>query len=378
MLLLLAILAVGGGLAWVFSTPTSPAAESPSGIWLQRGPYAVQAFDHTFIDHSRPTAANNSYPGSNNRELKATIWYPEGFAGPHPLVIYSHGFMSTRTGGRYMAAGLASRGYVVVAADYPLTYRFAPGGPAVQDVIQQPGDVSFLIDATMQLSSDVRPFGAIDSDRIGAFGVSLGGLTATLAGYHPRWRDPRIAAVASVAGLSFMFTQAFFTNGQAPFLMVGSSLDAVVEYAANAADIPERVPGSVLVTIAGGSHVGYADMAEPFMRAVANPDALGCRAILAGAGVDADDPDPPNPFTVLGEPGDGVVFQEPLPGICALDPMPETIHAGRQHMIAEVAVTSFFESHFNLDAHQRQRAGQVLTRYLAEDFQEAAVRQSGR
>ena len=33
----------------------------------------------------------------------------------------------------------------VVAVDYPLTTYFAPGKPLITDVVNQPGDVSFLI-----------------------------------------------------------------------------------------------------------------------------------------------------------------------------------------------------------------------------------------
>ena len=52
---------------------------------------------------------------------------------------------------------------------------------------------------------DERPFaGGIDRDRIGAMGLSLGGLTTTLVAFHPTLGDPRIRAAVSIAGPSAM------------------------------------------------------------------------------------------------------------------------------------------------------------------------------
>lgn len=49
---------------------------------------------------------------------------------------------------------LASHGYTVVAVDYPLTNFFAPGKPKLSDVVNQPGDVSFLIDTMLKRNAD--------------------------------------------------------------------------------------------------------------------------------------------------------------------------------------------------------------------------------
>ena len=80
---------------------------------------------------------------------------------------------------------------MVVAGNFPLTHRAAPGGPQILDVVNQPGDVSHLIDVMLGVNGQQRVLDLeIDPDRVALVGVSLGGLTATLAGYHPRLRDP--------------------------------------------------------------------------------------------------------------------------------------------------------------------------------------------
>ncbi len=372
----LIVLAVAGvAITYVATAPDSPDADAPSAAWLEPGPYAVGEQTYDWVDTSRPTQANNEFPGADSRTFAVQMWYPEGDLNSHPLVIYSHGFMSNRGGGTYMAEALASHGYVVVATNYPLTHGGAPGGPLVTDVANQPADVSFLIDQVLGLEN--KPFsGSIDEDRIGVTGISLGGLTSTLAGYHPRWRDDRIDAVASIAGPAYMFTPAFFANAAKPFLMIAGTLDAIVEYQGNAHDIPERVPGGILVTVDEGSHLGFVDMAEPLMRMAEHPDGLGCQAILSAVGGDASAPPPDasqNPFQVLGGPEDGVVFGDSPPGLCTINPLPKAAHPGRQHMITKVALLAFFESHFAADPARRAAAGSVLNESLARDFAEAEV-----
>ena len=43
-------------------------------------------------------------------------------------------------------------------------------------------------------------------------GLSLGGLTSTLLGFHPKWRDNRIGAVVSIAGPTAMLGEDFFSG----------------------------------------------------------------------------------------------------------------------------------------------------------------------
>ena len=122
---------------------------------------------------------------------------------------------------------LASHGYVVVAVNYPLTNMGAPGGPNVKDVVNQPGDVSFLIDSLLEQSatSGHSLEGMVDADRIGVTGISLGGLTSTLAAFHPEWADDRIKASLSIAGPTALFTPEFFQHRDVPFLMLAGDID---------------------------------------------------------------------------------------------------------------------------------------------------------
>lgn len=362
------LLGLGLVLTYVITAPEPPDPESSSARWLAPGPHAVGERDFAFVDNSRPTKPNNEYPGASSRTLNTTIWFPEGVAGDHPLIIYSHGFMSTRTGGKYLARGLASHGYVVASADYPLTNFAAPGGPDVSDVDQQPGDVTFLISSILALN-DEKPFaGQIDPQRIGAMGLSLGGLTTTLATFHPRMRDPRIGAAVSIAGPASMFTTRFFDTTATPLLMIAGTADAIVDYAANAAIIPDRAAHAALLSIEGGSHTAFASLAEPWMRLFDNPDSLGCYALTENLGQASGE----NPFAGLGGADEGVVFDGDAPPPCSVLPLSESIHPGRQHMMTLVAVRSFFESVFAEGAEDRDVARTQLTQHISADFPEAS------
>src|SRR6187200_1714115 len=95
-LAVLATIAVGAPAAPV-SAATQPTTE---------GRYAVGVRTETFVDPSRPTSANNDYPGAPTRTLVTTVFYPaEGTPGGpdqqdapavdhkrFPLVVFSHGF----------------------------------------------------------------------------------------------------------------------------------------------------------------------------------------------------------------------------------------------------------------------------------------------
>ena len=73
----------------------------------------------------------------------------------------------------------------------------------------------------------------------------------------------------------------------------------------------------------------------------------------------------------LGTVEEGVDMSRDLPGICDYG-FAEAIHPGRQQMITQIAVLSFFESVFNQDRTQRGKALQQLTQALAADFPEVS------
>jgi len=372
--LLSALFAVWLGIAWIRTAPGALPEGSESAARFAHGPHPVGSVELEWVDASRPTAANGDYPGSPERSFRVAIWYPAGVPGEHPLAVYSHGFVSSRHGGTYLAEHLASHGYVFVSADYPLTCIGAPGGPNARDVVHQPADVSFLIDQTMALEGAERPFdGEIDAERIGALGLSLGGVTTTLVAFHPEWRDPRVAAAISIAGVGDVFGPRFFDHAAIPFLMISGTADAIVDYELNALPIPDRTHDGALVSIAGGTHVGFDQVAAGVMRLLGNPDTVGCW--LGGADPRAS---PENPFSGLfGTPEQGLleVAEYPLPCVKTFG---RTMAAGRQQMLTSLVVRAFFESHFARDPGERANHEEFLVRILPAELPEVSYAPSQR
>jgi predicted dienelactone hydrolase len=372
---LVLVLAAVLGVAWLAKAPEPPPAGSESERRLAPGPLAVGTLERSFVDRSRPTDPNGDFAGAPERRLEVTLWYPEAAPGPHPFVVYSHGFMSRRSENAPLAELLASHGYVVVSADYPLSNGRAPGGPDVGDAVNQPGDVRFLIDSVLGLAAGERPFaGAIDGERIGAAGLSLGGLTTTLAAFHPRLRDPRIRAAVSIAGPAAFFDERFFATADVPFLMIAGTADAMVDYATNAAPIPRKVATGGLVSVARASHAGFAAFADMFpLRLLGNPDALGCWALvgnLEARGVE-------NPFAKLGGPEDGVVLDPNGQLPCRNGAPDDALAAGRQLMVTRLATLAFFQSRFAKDAAERAAHERFLRETLPRDFPEVTFEPAG-
>jgi dienelactone hydrolase len=355
------------GAAYVSTAPTAPAVGSESAIRLEGGLHPTERIDLTFVDRNRTTPAHGGVPEQPERTLDVTLWFPRDAAGDHPLVVYSHGFMSFRREGGYLAENLASHGMVVVAADYPVTHFWAPGGPDVVDTANQPGDVSFLIDSLLALEGDAKPFaGRLDPERIGVVGLSLGGLTTTLVTFHPDLRDPRVRAAVSIAGPALMFSETFFTTTDAPFLMIAGTEDAMVDFATNAPVILERARNGALLAIEGASHAGFSAMANLFSRFIDHPDRLGCFALMRNLALEGEE----LPFPSLGGESAGILVDVQMPRPCTGELADETVHPGRQQMITKLAVTAFFEAAFADDPAARDAAARYLRAGLAGDFAE--------
>lgn len=363
----LVILALTVLLLVVMFPPKSVPMGKDSQAQLQQGPYQVTVEPFIVEDVSRPIAANGTFAGSATRELKGSIWFPapELIQQPisFPLVVYSHGFMSFHQEGAYLAEFLAGHGYVVVAVDYPLTNYFAPGKPTLSDVVNQPADVSFVIDKVLEknISVDAKLFGLVDEHRIAVMGLSLGGMTTELVTFDPRSKDDRIKVAISIAGPTRMFTERFFSFVQVPFMMIAGDQDAIVPYELNAKPVRQHDPDSVLVTLKDGSHAGFAGLASVLFRWVNNPDSFGCASIKKHVESNL------HPFPTLMSEEYGVIDVER--GSCKdTDKLPRAMRPARQQMFTTLAVFSFLESLFNSDPLQRDRAAEFLLKtYPAEN-----------
>jgi dienelactone hydrolase len=372
---LLALFLIVGYIA--LNPPLDVPAGTLSRELYQRGPHKVSYQAITWTDTSRPTRPNRDFTGRDSRELRGRIWFPADKVGaPYPLVIYSHGYMSQHKEGKYILDFLASHGYVAVSVDFPLSNGSSPGGAVISDIVNQPGDVSFLIDQALAQSkqADNVLYGRIDPDRISAVGLSLGGLTTELAAFDARTRDPRIRAAISMAGPSQFLTKEFFAGSAIPFLYIGGSDDALVPFLGNAQTIPNKYPHSVLVALKSGTHVGFIDMAPKVFRWLDNPDQLGCIGLMRGLKTEQDalktGKPLPNLGEVIGGPGvDSKDFTAP----CQKSEFGRAMRPARQHTLATLAIYSFLESQFSTSPSTRAQMHEFLMHNLSQENSDVTV-----
>ncbi len=377
--LILVLIGVGLALAWNFSEPPPLPEESISVTVLATGPFEVGTDEYTLEDRSRPTQANKDYPGAPQRTLHTRIWYPLDSDDRNlpdealPLIVYSHGFFGNSEEPRYLAEYLASHGYLVVAADFPLTNYRAPGGANVMDVMNQPGDVSFLIDTLLEWNGvpENRFYRRVDAERIALAGLSLGGMTTELTAYHPRVRDLRVKAAISIAGPLQLFGRRFFEHSQLPFMMIAGDIDAMVPYEDNARPVLERINNAWLVSIHGASHTGFSDQAS-MLRWFDNPDSIGCYFV---AGKTPEAGDGADLYSLLGSEDEGILHNMDN-RLCRVNPLPPAISPLLQHRVVILSVRAFLESVFNPDISERERYRSYLQHVLPTEVGGVLVERS--
>lgn len=349
--------------------PDPIAADTASGRRLAHGPYRVTRDELTLIDKSRSTAASGDAPMSGTRHLNVSRWRPKNSGKAQPLVVYSHGFMSSRDDGTHLAEHLASHGYTFVAADFPLTSYKSSDHLKAGDVVNQPGDLSFLIDQLLRVNSDPEDplFDTIDPHRIAAVGYSLGGLTTLLLGYHPELGDPRIKVAVGIAAPSQMLSERFFEHRKLPLLMIATPTDAMVSYQKNAENIAHKNNASWLVTIGEGSHAGFNYLSRP-LRFLKNPDQIGCWSLqFAG-----DDEDSNDWYLTLGTQAQGITVGTEI-SACEMNPLPRTINPIRQQELTTLMVSSFLQCQLTMDVNLGAKHCNYLRHTAAVEIPEITV-----
>lgn len=344
-LVLLPTLVMAGSLT-VFATPIAA-----DGIGLAR---------ETFVDPSRPTKPSPPFTGSTNRRLDTWIWYPADAnagepisdakplaGGPRPLIIYSHGTYGQPDNATHFLYDLVRHGYIVAAPAFPLTSRVSHAKlPAadVSDAGSQPADLSFLIDS---LLAHPRFGPMIDADRIGATGISLGGITTYFASFGYPMLDPRIKASAPIA------------PGDPPYAALGFGLGFEGTVPA-----PVSTPALLLVADAdifsastGGPGPAYERLQTPkYQVLIRNAPHVwfGDR--------DQVPADNLNPDCIWFEENTGV-----RPPLCAK--RRPLIEPARQKEIVRYALLAFFDAYLKSDAEALARIGSV-----DEVFKEVVLR----
>jgi dienelactone hydrolase len=232
----LGLLAVGcgGGDGGGEDGPTTTADTSTTTTALPTEPtYEVGQEDLTLVDPSRPTPAVAAAGRAElpDRTIHVTVLFPADAGapaeGPFPLVVFAHGWNGQ--GRNFVPIGerWAEAGYVVALPTFPLSREGIAFG---DDYVNQPGDVSFVIDELLAATGDLA--GLIDGDRVALGGHSLGSATVFRAAYNACCADDRIDATFPVSGGPADIGQGGYETWRpTPMLLVHGVLDPLVPIA---------------------------------------------------------------------------------------------------------------------------------------------------
>lgn len=179
-----------------------------------------------FVDHAR--FAHLRTGAVVPRALVTYVRYPTTGRPPYPLVVFGHGFAVTP--GLYAALldAWARAGFVVAAPLFPVENATAPGGPDESDLVNQPGDIRFVISRMLADARNPhsRVYHMIDPRQVAVAGQSDGGETAFAVAYERSLRDARVSACVVLSGARLP-GQPLVLRGAPPLLAVQGTADRI-------------------------------------------------------------------------------------------------------------------------------------------------------
>jgi dienelactone hydrolase len=176
------------------------------------------------------------------RRLLVSVFYPRAASGAAtaagagharrglPMLVFAPGFMQCGTPYRDMLRSWATAGYVVVTVNFPESDCRVGSAATESDMVNQPGDMSYVITQLLARSAAAAGFfgGLIDPGRIAVTGQSDGGDTVAALAASTCCGDRRVRAIAVLSGAEWPpMPGRYFTRRPAPMLFVQGSADTV-------------------------------------------------------------------------------------------------------------------------------------------------------
>src|SRR3984885_13094014 len=172
------------------------------------------------------------------RSLLTVIRYPAergasaswAAGGPFPLVMFAPGFRQCSSTYENLLQAWASAGYVVASVDFPRTSCQVAATAYEPDLVNQPGDVSYVLGQLLALSARPGDFfsGRLNPRKVAAAGQSDGGDTVAALGANSCCQDHRLTAVAVLSGAEWPpMPGRYFPGGAPPMLFVQGSADTI-------------------------------------------------------------------------------------------------------------------------------------------------------
>jgi dienelactone hydrolase len=238
-------------LSFVVAMTAAPAA-ADIAAGGSRGARPVTVLHETYVDSSRSTPASDLQPSAPDRTLETTITFPSRTSRPLPLVLLAHGANGNPYKFNQLMETWARAGYVVVAPLFPRSSDV--GGNLVGDYVEQPADLTFVLDRVLEANRRRRSplHHRIDPRHIGLAGLSLGGFTTYGTVFNSCCRDERIDAALLMSAILGSFPNGVYEFRSVPTLLVHGDADGLYPQSVDA--YPQLAAPKWFVTLHGGLH----------------------------------------------------------------------------------------------------------------------------
>jgi len=235
--------------------PTSTTSATPN-----RPPWLVSRSEVVYTDATRATPARGAQPAHAGRMLRTTVLWPTTRGGvvapgPHPLVVFAHGYATSAATYTALLDDLVAAGFVVGAPELPGESSALPGPPVEADLVNEPCDLEFVASSIERSAPR-----AIAADVVGTplvlAGHSDGATAAAAAAYTSHCPGPPPRAVVALSPDDVAMTGAYRFGAPPPLLAATGTADEINPVAHTLA-LWNHVPAPAwLLTVDGGSHLG--------------------------------------------------------------------------------------------------------------------------
>jgi len=208
----------------------------------------------TLVDTTRSTPAAGEQPAENRRVLETTIRYPRRVAQPLPLIVLAHGLNGHPDQLDDLIDSWAVAGYVVAAPRFPRVNVDAKGKAVLADAAEYPADLSFVIDQVLVANRDPSSplHGLVDPTRIGAAGISLGGMSVYGLISNTCCVDRRIDAAILMSAVRPEFPTGVYQAQSMPVMLLHGDADTGYHWSVGV--YPKLAAPKWFVTLRGGRH----------------------------------------------------------------------------------------------------------------------------
>ena len=213
--------------------------------------------------------------------MHVAMWLPDAPLNKNPVIIFSHAFHGCNTQSTFLMEALANNGYAVFAPNHKdaacrqIGKWATPPDVPFEDA-EHWNDTTYAdrgedIHKLLDMLEEDPHFFALDWQRVGLAGHSLGGYTAlAIAGAWPQWKDTRIKAILALSPYSAPFVVHRTLEGiKVPVMYQAGTQDfmtPVISKHDGAYD--QTTSPKIYMELDGAGHISYLDIRPSYRETI--------------------------------------------------------------------------------------------------------------